>query len=261
MVAAALALALMSSVPTAPAPGCDAAFRARFPALDALFTSASAFRAQAAAPHASFTRVVEQGNALRKAAAAALDTLQGAGCDLRPEDGQTFDACLSPLQWGCEGVPPGIDWSALAAMPKKGDEAQAYALTVAGVDLLTGTPLFEGGCGDFGCAPQSVSLPGVLGEPKEVEAWVTLASGKGRFSARALAALEQLGKALTQAACTGEESWRPAPAERTALIQQLDAKRAKLARGGRLGRALAAISAGLSKGPPAKTCDRPGEGE
>ena len=125
-----------------------------------------------------FTRVVERGNALRKEAMHALDSIQAAGCALDPEETKRFDACLAPLRWGCEAVPPSVDWSSLAAVRKRGDEALAYELTVsADVDLLSGDVRFDGGCGDFGCASQSVSLPAMLGNSKQVDAWVTLAAG------------------------------------------------------------------------------------
>jgi len=265
-----LALVLASVSSAAPAPGasaaaaaptsCDTAFRARFPALGKLFEDAAGFRAAAAASHASFTRVVKRGNALRKEAAGALEAIQGAGCELSASDTKGFDDCLAPIQWSCEGIPPGIDWSGLKDLPKESEEVLAFGLTSAGLDLLSGDVRFDGGCGDFGCAPKSVSLPGLLAHSKEVEQWITLASGKGGFAKRAVGAFERLGETWAQARCVGAESWRPTDAERKSVEAQLEGRRAGLKGKGtaRLGHALGVLVSGLEKGVPAEVCASPG---
>jgi hypothetical protein len=228
--------------------------------LEKLFEDAAGFRAAVVVPRASFTRSVERGNALRKEAAGALEAIQGAGCDLPAADTQVFDACLAPIQWSCEGVPPGIDWSGLKDLPKQSEEVLAFGLTGAGLDLLSGDVRFDGGCGDFGCAPKSVSLPGLLANSKEVEQWVTLASGSGVFARRAVAAFERLGTTLAQARCVGAESWKPTEVEREALVKELEGRRSSLKGKGseHLGHALEVLAKGLAKGVPAEACASPG---
>jgi hypothetical protein len=208
LLSASLAVSPLSAAPAdPPPPACEPAFSARFPALAPLFTEAGRLRRAAREGGASLSGLVKQGATLEKRAGRELERIQSAGCELEEEDVRRFDACVSPVRWGRESVPSSLDWRLLKDVPRSGDEALAYALSLpeggGGVDLLSETASFAGGCGDFGCAPGSLALPSLLGEPEQVEQLVTLAARPGLFGQRALERLETLGSTLAKASCEG----------------------------------------------------------
>jgi hypothetical protein len=262
----AVSLAVLSAGPEAPQPpSCEPAFTSRLPSLAPVFTAAERFRQAARDGKTSFTDLVKQGAKLEAQAAETLDQIQSAGCELNAGDTQRFDACISPIQWSCEGVPPSIDWKVLKDVPKSEDEALAYALTLpeggAGVDLLSEKVSFAGGCGDFGCAPNSIALPWALNEPEKVDQLVTLATRPGFFGQRALQSLEGMGRTLAKATCE-LDGWRPSPKEQKALVEHLEARRSDLtgkgAQATRVRQALHRLAAALKRGLPKKECERPG---
>lgn len=264
----AVSLVLAAEPAAPPPPSCEPAFTSRFPALAPLFSEAARFRRAAKEGGTSLTDLVKQGAKLEKRAGRELERLQSSGCDLGEEDTRRFDACVSPVQWGCESVLPSLDWRLLKDVPKSGDEALAYALSLpedgsSGVDLLSETVSFAGGCGDFGCAPGSVSLPAMLGEPEKVERLVTLAARPGLFGQRALQRLEEMGSTLAKATCEGG-GWRPAsPAELKALVERLEARSSGLTgkdvQSRRVRQALRRLAAALKRGLPTKKCEMPGD--
>lgn len=130
------------------------------------------------------------------------------------------------------------------------------------MDLLSEKASFAGGRGDFGCAPGSIALSSLLGEPEQVEQLVTLAARPGFFGQRALERLEALGGTLAKATCEGG-GWCPgSPAQREALVERLEARRSGLtgkdARARRLRQAPHRLAAALKRGPPTKKCAMPG---
>jgi hypothetical protein len=258
---------LLSTGPAAPPSSCEPAFTTRFPELTPVFKEAAYFRRLAQEGKTSFTDLVKQGAKLQKFAGHELERIQSAACSLEEEETRRFDACVSPVQWGCESVPPAIDWSLLKGVPKNEDEALAYALSLpqdgAGVDLLSDTVSFAGGCGDFGCAPASIALPALLGEPEKVERIVTLAARPGFFGQRALQRLEVLGSTLAKAKCEGD-GWRPeSPEKMKAVLEHLEAQRSALTGKGtqatRVLKALQRLAAALKHGLPTAKCKVPGD--
>ena len=121
---------------------------------------------------------------------------------------------------------------------------------------------FAGGCGDFGCAPGSIALPSMLGEPEKVEQLVKLATRSGLFGQRALQSLEGMGSTLAKARCEGG-GWRPeSDKEKKAVLAHLESQRAALTEKSpqvtRVRKALQSLGAALKRGLPKKACERPG---
>jgi hypothetical protein len=129
----------------------------KYPKLIALVGDAAKFREDAKRPEASFSALVARGRALAARMSAPENGPEPCGL---PGDVAALDACLEPIQYGCEAVPATIRWSFLDPVLRAPDEEIAYSLD--GLVLDGSKDLLAVCCGDFGCAPGGVGLPAAL---------------------------------------------------------------------------------------------------
>jgi len=239
-------------------PTCDAPTRAKFSQLTGLFSATAQVR-DAISAKKSLGEVVPLARRALAAGQRAQPKVQELACGL--DDTHAFDACVAPVIWSCESVPMAIDWEAMKGLSRTADEEKAWTLmSQGGVDLLTPAPSFAGGCGDNGCAPQSVAVPNALVTGDGLDAWLSLARGDSALAGAAQQALHSLADTISGASCV-DAGQGATKAQLQSAADKLDKFRVGLApsQAATVGAPVDALAKAIRKGVPKKKCAIPGE--